>query len=71
MWNHVEKLPPPADQPVLAMHSEYATPVVMIRKDGHWWIAHANGDLTKPPPSYDVIRITSRTRKIHSSGTSS
>lgn len=49
MWNHVEKLPPPADQPVLAMHSEYATPVVMIRKDGHWWIAHANGDLTKPP----------------------
>lgn len=49
MWNHVENLAPPEDQPVLVMHSEYATPIVMKWKDCHWWIAHANGDISRLP----------------------
>lgn len=48
-WTHVDDKMPPDDQPVIVVHSEYATPVVMARKDGYWWTAHANGDLTRLP----------------------
>jgi hypothetical protein len=44
-WHHVEKLRPPEDEPILAVHSEYANPLVMIIRGGRWWIAHASGAL--------------------------
>lgn len=44
-WYSVEKAFPPENQPVLAMHSEYANPVVMLMREETWWIAHASGAL--------------------------